>query len=45
MARKFEQKYSVGGTNHEYRRNKNLGHRTNQDYMGNKKLVWETNHG
>jgi hypothetical protein len=31
MARKLEQKYSFGGTNHEYKRNKNLGRGTNQE--------------
>jgi hypothetical protein len=39
MARKLEQKYSFGGTNHEYRRNKNLGRGIYRDYTGNKKFV------
>jgi hypothetical protein len=40
----LEQKYSVSGTNHDYRRNTNLDRGTNQDYMGNKNLVRGINH-
>jgi hypothetical protein len=38
MARKIGTKIKHSGTNHDYRRNKNLGCGTNQNYMGNKNL-------
>jgi hypothetical protein len=37
--------YKNLGTNHDYRRNKNLGHKRNQDYMWNKNLFRGTNQG
>jgi hypothetical protein len=42
MAIKVGKKYRSQNKNHDNRRNKNLGRRTNQVYMGNKKLVQGT---
>jgi hypothetical protein len=36
MASKVGKKYRSLNKNHDNRRNKNLGRRTNQDYMGTK---------
>jgi hypothetical protein len=36
MASKVVKKYRSQNKNHDNGRNKNLGHRTNQDYMGTK---------